>query len=377
MFESKSRFVKIGGYIIIGFFSIIIIISFGMPNFMSKLGMDDNVVAVVNGERIYRLDFLRYRDRLAERVENINKKEVQESILDSMIMRRLMLQKADDIGIEVSRSRVTRSIKEISAFKDEKGRFNKELMERVLTHYHQGLEDFYLLVKEDIILNELRGLIFLGTGVAPDEVKTEYTADNSQLRIRYCYVTASDIDKRFKDKITITDKEVDEELLSSKEELKDPVTDRKRIREKLINRKLNEFRNELIEKVDRLALEKRPFNEAASVLRGKIFMSDDFKLGEPVKSRDKGTILHSVYNSDVFKDSLLSLKPGVTSRVISSFDGLYVFTPVKKRISLEEPSPEEYKKIESEILYQKNNSLYMSMLSSIRDESEIIKNLKF
>ncbi len=377
MFDSKSRFIKIGGYVIIGFFTIIIVISFGMPNFMTKLGLDDNVVAVINGEKLYRLDFLRYRDSLADRVENVNKKEVQESILNSMIMRRLLLQKADEIGIQVSRSRVVRSIKNIPGFKDKQGKFDKEVMERYLTHYHQGFEDFFLLVKEDIILDELRGLIFLGTGVAPDEVNTEYFLDKSKFRIKYCYLPASDIDKRFKDKITVTEQEIDEELLSSKDEIKDPVTDRMRIKDKLSKRKLDDYKNELIEKIDKLAIEKKSFNEAASFLGGKILMSDIFKLGDPVKSDDKGAILHSIYNSMIFRDNLLSMKPGTASRVISSFDGLYIFTPVLSKIDTKGPSPEEYKKIEGELAYQKSNSLYMSMLSSIREESKITKNLKF
>jgi len=62
MFDSKSPVVKIVSYTITGFFVLIIVISFGMPDFISRMGLDQSSVAVVNGEKVDRYDFLRYRD---------------------------------------------------------------------------------------------------------------------------------------------------------------------------------------------------------------------------------------------------------------------------------------------------------------------------
>ena len=72
MFDSRSPVVKIGGYIIIGFFTVIIVISFGVPEFMSRLGMDQSIVAVINGEKVHILEYLRYRDNITRRYKKLD-----------------------------------------------------------------------------------------------------------------------------------------------------------------------------------------------------------------------------------------------------------------------------------------------------------------
>ena len=52
MFDSKSPVMKAVGYTIIRFFALIIIISFGMPDFMSRIGMDNSIIALVNGQKV-------------------------------------------------------------------------------------------------------------------------------------------------------------------------------------------------------------------------------------------------------------------------------------------------------------------------------------
>jgi hypothetical protein len=376
MFESKSPMVRVGAYIIIGFFTLIIIISFGMPDFMTKLGMDDNVVAIINGEKIYRLEFVRYKENMASQIPNADKKEMQDMILNNLIMRKLMLQKADNIGIAVSDERVMNSIKNI--FRDKNGKFSKEYMDRYLAHYHQGLPDFFLTVKEDLMLNEFRHLVFQGVGVSPDEVATEYRLANSSIQIKYCYVSTIDLNKRFKNNINVTEKEIDEEMQKSKDEIKDPATDRKRIRDKIEKNKIAALKNEVINKIDKLADGKKSFDEAASYLGGGISVSNLFKIGEPVKDGSgKEKTLYSLSNSAIFNDNLLLLERGITSRAIDGFDGIYIFTPVSNTLIAREPSAKEYAKLEEELLEQKNNSVFMSIMSSIRDKAKISRNLKF
>ncbi|MFH0974283.1 MAG: SurA N-terminal domain-containing protein [Spirochaetota bacterium] len=376
MFESKSPMVRVGAYIIIGFFTLIIIISFGMPDFMTKLGMDDNVVAIIDGEKIYRLEFVRYRENMASQIPNADKKEMQDMILNNLIMRKLMLQNAHKIGVAVSDERVMNSIKNI--FKDKSGKFSKEYLDRYLAHYHLGLPDFFLTVKEDLMLNEFRHLVFQGVGVSPEEVATEYRLENSHIQIKYCYLSTSDLNKRFKNSINVTEKEIDEELQKSKDEIKDPATDRKRIRDKIEKNKIAALKNDLINKIDKLAEGKKSFDEAASSLAGGIFVSGLFKLGDPVKEGGgKGKMLYSFSNSPIFNDNLLSLEAGRTSRAIDGFDGIYIFTPVSNALITREPSAKEYAKMEEELLEQKNNSVFMSIMSSIRDKAKITRNLKF
>ena len=220
-------------------------------------------------------------------------------------------------------------------------------------------------------------MVLTGLDVSPNEIKTDYAIENSKFQIKYCYVSAADLKKRYKNDITVTDKEVDEELQKGKDEIKDPKTDRNRIKNKLERKKLDKFKNRLISDIDKLSLEKKSFNQAASILKSKVLFSETFKIGDPIKSREKDQLLHSISNSYIFRDSIARLENGQTSKVIDSFDGLYIFTPVMKNFKLKEPASNDYDRIKKEIIDLENNSVYISMMSSLREESKIVKNLKF
>jgi hypothetical protein len=376
MFDSKSPIVKIGSYIVIGFFVLIIIFMFTVSDFMLKWGMNDNVVATVNGEKIYRIDFVRFRERMSGQLKDTGSKEMQEQILSQLIMRKLLLQKAKEIGIQVSDTLAMDYIKNI--FRDQTGKFNKNYLDRTLQHYHQGLPDFVMGIKEDMIINQLRQMLYLGVGVSPEEVKSEYAINSSLLQIRYCYLSTADLSKKFKDKISVTEKEIDDELQKSKDEIKDPATDRKRIKDKIEKDKLNKHKLELVNSIDKLADEKKSFNEAASYLGGSLYLSNNFKIGDPIKeANDKGKMLYSLASSAIFNEGLFSIEKGKTSRVIDSFDGLYIFTPVKNNLASAEPPQKEFARIENEMLEQKNNAVFMTFISSFYEKSKIIRNLKF
>jgi hypothetical protein len=376
MFESKSPVIRIGAYIIIGFFTLIIVISFGMPDIMSKLNMNENVAAIVNGHKIYRIDYIRYRDSMARQLPNADKKEMQDMILTNMIMRRLVIQEAENSGIKVSDDRVMRNIKNF--FKDQNGKFSRDYMDRYLISFHMGFTDFFLMIKEDMLLNEFRQMISIGAGVSPEEIKTDYSIDNSKIQIKYSYISTPELNKRYKDKITVTEKEIDNELQKSKSELKDPATDRKRIKDKLEKIKFNAMKNELIQKIDKLADDKRSFDEAAANLGGSTSVSNIFKIGDPIKEgSDKGKMLYSITNSEIFIKNFLAMEYGKTSRVIDSFDGLYIFTTLKKEFALRDPAEKDFTKIENSLMQEKSESLFMAKITELRDKAKIIRNLKF
>ncbi|MFW5770875.1 MAG: hypothetical protein ACOCX9_05515, partial [Spirochaetota bacterium] len=78
----------------------------------------------------------------------------------------------------------------------------------------------------------------------------------------------------------------------------------------------------------------------------------------------------------IFMSDALAIDIGKSSRVIQSFDGLYVFTPVKKKVPFVKPPRDKYEAIEKRVYYAKANSLYMSLLNTLYEKSEIVKNLQ-
>ncbi len=378
MFDSKSKTVKVVGYIIIGFFTLIITISFGMPDFISRLGLDQNIVAVVNGEKLHRLDYLRYRERFSHLLKESNKKEMENMILDNFIMKRLIFQEAKGMGIKVSDLRVKNSIKGIPYFRDKAGKFDNKLFKRYLEYSHQSLADFYITFEEDLIIDEMRQMLDGGVGVSPDDVQAEYTIDSSKIQIKYCFISSKDLKKKFKSRIAVSDKEIDDELKKDKGEVKDPKSDRNRIKKKLTKKKFEKIKSEIARKIDSWAHDKKSFTASASYLGGKITESDVFKIGEQVKQKGKkGRPVYAINNSQIFKEDCLSIGIGKTSRAINAYDGIYVFTPVKKNINVKAPSQGDYKKIADRLTQEMSNAVFMSFMSSSREKSKITKSLKF
>ncbi len=378
MFDSKSPVIKIAGYAIVGFFVLVIIISFGMPDFMSRLGVDKSIVAVVNGEKVHHLDFLRYRNSVSQRVPDVNSKEMQHYILDSMIRYRLQLQKARELGMQVSDDRIKRVIREMPMFRDESGKFNRQHLNLFLDHHHLSLNDYYVMVREDLVNEEMVRMIQGGVGVSRDEIITRSAVDNSRLQIRYCYASNSELRKRWAESLRVSDAEVDGELAANRSEVKDPKTDRQRVKSKLEDRKFEAKKKEIAGEIDRLSLEGGSFEKAAARLGGGVRISSVFKVGEPVREAgEKGNVLYSLSDSPLFIGDCLSLKSGSSSRVISSFDGLYVFTPLLKDVPFGEPAAAQYEAVEMKLKNDKTNAVYINMMTVFLEKSKVSKNLNF
>jgi hypothetical protein len=377
MFDSKSPAIKVVGYIIVGFFVTIIIISFGMPDFMSRLGLDKSTVGVVNGEKIHYLDFLRYRDSFTSRYKEMaNSKEMQTYILDSMIRYRLQLQQARKMGVRVSEETAKRSIRESAMFRDQTGKFNTQYFNYFLDHYHMSLTDYYAIVQDELTNATLVQLIRMGTGVTPDEVRYRNAIDGSKIQVRYCFASNADLKAKMAGGISVSDAEVDEELKKNKSEIKDPKTDRARIRSKLESRKFEDMKKVLVRGIDDESIKGMSFDAAAAKLGGRITTSAVFKVGDQVREDGpQGKPVHSLGMAPAFINDCLALDPGKSSRVISSFDGLYVFTPVKKDIVLKDLPAAEYEAAESRLLSEKSNALYIAMMTSFLEKSKIQKNL--
>ncbi len=374
MFDSKSPIVKYVGYFIIGFFLLIIIISFGMPDFMSRLGLDQSIVATVNGEPIHRFTFLRYRDT---RFGHMRNEKMTDYILNSLIQETLMMQKARKEGFDATDERIMRTIKEMQAFKDETGRYSAERFDLVLKQNNMSFSEFYKLVKDDLTRREMDNSIRLGIAVTSRDAKDEFIANNSKFQIRYAFLSKRDLKKRYARRVTVTDAEVEEELKKNIKNIKDPKTDRKRMRKKLEKKKLADLESQLIADINAVAQKGGLFGAAATILRGERSMSLPFKAGEQVKdSGKKKRQLGFLANSPVFSEKLLNLKPGQSSPAIKTAEGIYIFTPVVQNIARKKPEKKDLEKAKESIRYGHYRTVAMNMMKQMSMESKIIKNLK-
>ena len=375
MFDSKSPIVKYTGYAIITFFCAIIIIAFGMPTFLPQITNDKSTVAVINGEKIRINDFLRYRD---SRNRNMKTEDEQDKALTEYIQARLLLQKAKDIGFDASDSRVTKTLKEYPFLRDpESGKFDPKRFSTFLENNYLTLDKFYLLHKNDFIKQDFIQYVMMGLTTSSDDIKTEYMCNNSKIQVKYSFLANEDLRKKHSSRLNVTDKEVTEEMDKNKKEIKDPKTDRARIKRKLENDKFKKLQKEIVDRVNEIALNKGSFSEASRALNGKTALSNEFNIGGMVKENaPKGKPLTSLSNSKVFLEECLSIPEGNSSRAIETATGIYVFTPVLKKINNENPPEKDLETLKKGSEYQSFNTIYSNIMAKFYEESKITKNLK-
>lgn len=375
MFDAKHPVIKVAGYIIVGFFVLIIIISFGMPDFLSRMGLDQNTVAKVNGEVIGYMDFIRYRDtHMFGKTDD--QKQQQRMIIERMIQEKLLVQLAKKEGIIVTKKEIKSVIH--NRFSDDTGSFNESLFKNFLDRFHMGVSDYYKYVEDEVYAGKLQNLLLAGISVSPWEIVTDYRIQNSKLKIQFSFLSNAELAKRYANDIAVTDEEIDAELKKNPKELKDPKTDRQRIKEKLANAKLERIKQQLSKNINDLALAGRSFAEAQMVLKGAVSYSNEFKPGDLVRERDdKGRILYPIQESGIFQSDLFTLRQGVTSRLIPGFDGLYIFTPVVRVIPGVQVPEKDKQSLEQNLFYAKANALYISLLTRLFEKSKIIRNQKF
>ena len=338
--NAKHPFIRIGGWIIMGFLTLVIVISFGMPDFLSRINIDQNVAAIVNGKKIYKMEIARImRQMRGDGSDAANADQKSQQILFELVNQCLQTQFAYKLGVRVSEDVALNFV--ATKFP------NDEAFTRYTDSMGVSRPTLLAELKDRIVANEGSKLIYgYGVGVSSDEVLFQNAVNNSKFQVRFAFVSNDDLKKRFGGSVAVTDKEIDDEMAKNKKEIKDPATDRERFRGIIADRKLEQEKKTLVKSVDDVAAKNGTFEAAAALIGGKVAVSDTFKAGDPVKEPGKDAKpLYSLSDSDIFRSDFAAIKPGIASRAVSGHEGIYVFTPVKKDIQFDAPKEEEAAKI--------------------------------
>jgi hypothetical protein len=378
MFSTKSPIVKIGGYIILFLFVAIIAISFGMPDFMSRMGLDTSVVAIVNDEKVHRLDFLRFRD---SRFRDMRSEEMDDLILNYYIGEVLLLQKSDKMGFDVSDDRVADAIREIPGLVDPAtGTIDEDQFRNFLQRNHLSTGELRKLFRGNLLKEDFLTAVRTGIPVSKDDIDSEIAIESFRCSFKYSYLSFAELKKANETALAVTDAEIDAEMAKDKTEVKDPKSDRERVKKKLEAQKLNDIKRGISEKINAIAKQGGSFNEAAIAMKGKASLSAEFKPGEEVKDMNDGKSLTAITASDIFLTEFFHLNNDKVSRIIETPAGFYIFSPVKKqgaaaKIASKETEAER-NNIANRLKDEAANGITTNMLTTLQEKSKIVKNLK-
>jgi hypothetical protein len=215
----------------------------------------------------------------------------------------------------------------------------------------------------------------MGIAVPAEEVQAEYQARNSRIQVRYSFLSSMDIQNQYAARTAVTDAEISAEMDKNKSEIKDPKTDRERIRKKLEASKLSAIKKGIIDKVNAIALKGGSFDEAQGVLRGNVSISKIFKVGDPLTD-ERGQPVSSINNSKIYLDEFMGLGVNKSSRIITAESGLYIYTPALKDIKKDEAAGKEYAAIAANLEQENLRMIMGNLMQKMYEKAKIIKNLK-
>lgn len=376
MLEAKNNFTRYAGYFIIAFFLLIIILSFGLPDLGLNCGEDPYMKVKINGQKFNPVEYYKYQRMVMGSAPR--NEQMSEYFFQSFVREVLVQQKAEDEGIKFSDQRLSDIIKKIPEYTNPStGKFDPAYFQMMLKGNNMTLAEFEKIFRRNASRDELFFYIGRGNAVSSDEVKFSSFISGTKIQIKYAFLSNDELKKRYEKDVIVTDAEIDSEIASQNVKISDPNTDRDRIRKQLEGKKLDKLKNDIIEKINAMASANGSFDAAAAVLNGKVEKSAPFKLGEEIKSEGKEPkSLGSISGSGIFADRLLVMGNNVTSPVISSVAGLYIFTPVLKELPKTVTDEAALAKTREELTSTVFNTVIRNVLMDLIQGSKIIKSSK-
>ena len=177
---------------VVKFIFAVLIIVFSFWGVGSMTAKKMTVAATVNGkiierqalDKTFREVWQRYEQRSRGRF-NPNEEQVRQlkrEALDNLINRRLLLEQAKALGLDVTPEELQDKIARLPAFQHN-GRFNPELYRRALSYYRQTPSQFENGFREDLLIEKVRLVIGDGAKVVPDEVEMIYKGQVEEVAV--------------------------------------------------------------------------------------------------------------------------------------------------------------------------------------------------
>ncbi len=183
--QTQSVFFRV----ILFFVALTFVISFGW--FSSET--QKNVVATVNSEDILFQDYdIAYNQRLEQLRQTFGENaealasqlNISQSVLDSVISRRLLLQNARKQGILVADAEVIEQLKLVPVFQKD-GRFSKEVYQQLLRQNRVSPESYEKSVREDLLLQKYQRLSTARQLSTQAEVQRIYDYEQRVISVEY------------------------------------------------------------------------------------------------------------------------------------------------------------------------------------------------
>ncbi len=399
MIQTKNIFLKVIGYIIISFFTILIIVSFGLPEYVQRFNTNQNTYVVINGRSITRFDYIRYVRNIQALAQNPDLAEQYKPyIISQLINMELLSQMSESLGVSIDTKLVRKTVRR--NFTDPSGQFQKDLFTNTLKALVLSPAEYYEMTEKDLLRREMQQMASSAAGISRTELEFRKKASLSTFVIKIATLSDEQIKSTYADRLLVTDEEVNKvyddaqkinsdpvtekkaktflnalakdkisEPVSEKE--KDPAEEKKFIRTRLENQRLSALKQEIAEKISTLAKDGSDFSAGTQIISSAALTTKPFAIGEGIYSNEEVPVqIIGLENAESFLDDLISLPAGTLARGVSTPTGVSMFTVVER--SIPEAVEVDHKFVQDQIA-GKEEVLLQVVLDPFSEKSNITR----
>lgn len=162
-------------------------------------GDTTQVVVTVNGTEIRDVVFNRIVAQTVRAQENAmgrmlsepEQARVRQQVRDSLIRQEVLVQKAGELGLEVSDVEIARRIHADPGFHNDEGDFDKRIYEGTLRRMRYSPSDFEDRIRRSLLIDKLITLVSFGGTASLPELQEAYVDQNTTLSLDYVEIRPS------------------------------------------------------------------------------------------------------------------------------------------------------------------------------------------
>ena len=203
---------------------VIVFVFWGVGSFTED---DRETLAVINGEPISIQEFARAYESTAHSMreqnpglsrEDMRSMQLREQVFNQMVNSKLLVQKASQLGLSVSREQLQQEITSLPAFFDEANRFDPQRYEQVLRSHRLTPSQFERDFRHNLLMEKMEEYVSLPAKPNEHEVQEFFNYVRSQAKIDYKLFEADE----FHDKVSITEEQIKEYYQDNQDRFMEP-----------------------------------------------------------------------------------------------------------------------------------------------------------